>query len=116
MGDCLPDLFKVGPANQLNHWLSRFVVEARRADGGPYPSSTLYQLFAGLLRHARCKRRDCLNFLKSNSRFKELRGACDSVPRQLRESGVGADVKHAAVISSSEEQQLCWKKPMSERR
>ncbi len=73
-GDCPPNLLEVGSANQLNHWLSRYVVDARQTDGRPYPSSKLYQSLAGLLRHVRSKRRDCLNFLEKNdSRFKELR-------------------------------------------
>ena len=31
-------------AELLNKWLSRFVLEARRGDGTPYPSSSIYQL------------------------------------------------------------------------
>ncbi|XP_061186910.1 uncharacterized protein LOC133195041 [Saccostrea echinata] len=36
--------------NDVNVWLSRFVLEARRKDGAPYPPNTLYQLCAGLMR------------------------------------------------------------------
>jgi len=92
------------PAGQLNYWLSRFVVEARRADGERYPSATLYQLLSGLLRYARSKLKGCPNFLdKKDQRFAELRGTCESVSRDLRQAGVGAKVNHAPVIDQEED-------------
>ena len=81
-------LEKAGPVN-LNHWLSYFVVEARREDSKPYPATTLYQLLAGLLRYARSKNKECPNFLDKDTRFAELTGTCESVVRQLCEQGVG---------------------------
>jgi len=56
---CPTDLLENPSAGQLNYWLSRFVVEARRADGERYPSATLYQLLSGLLRYARSKSKGC---------------------------------------------------------
>ena len=47
------------------------------------------------------------NFLdEKDVRFVGLRGTRDTVSRQLREQGVGAKVKHAAVISYEEESAL----------
>ena len=43
---------------------------------------------------------------KSDSRFFELSGVCESVSRQLRKDGVGASVKHAAIITPEEEDLL----------
>ena len=104
---CPLDLLESPSAGQLNCWLSRFATEARRADGDRYPSSTLYQLLAGLLRYARSHSKDCPNFLdRQDPRFAELRGTCESVSRELRQSGVGAQVKHAPTISSEEEDKL----------
>ena len=40
---------------------------------------------------------------KSDCRFSELSGVCESVSRQLRKDGVGASVKHAAIITPEEE-------------
>ena len=37
------------------------------------------------------------------SRFRDIRGTCDTV---YRKQGVGTEVKHAAVISSDEEDRL----------
>ena len=45
MGEKCPlDLFEKPDEEKLNRWLSRFVVEARRQDGEPYPARSLYLL------------------------------------------------------------------------
>ncbi|XP_061188736.1 zinc finger MYM-type protein 3-like [Saccostrea echinata] len=51
-GDQIPDILSFS-AEELNFWLSRFVVETRRKDGKAYPPKTLYMLCTGLLRHLR---------------------------------------------------------------
>ena len=38
---------------ELNKWLSCFVLEARRKDGNVYPPNSLHQLCCGVLRHIR---------------------------------------------------------------
>ena len=104
-GDICPlDLLEKPEAEKLNFWLSRFDVEARHKDGEPYPARTLYLLLAGLLRYGCSKSKFCPNFMdKSDCRFSELSGVCESVSRQLRKDGVGASVKHAAIITPEEE-------------
>ena len=104
---CPANLLEQCTAEKVNFWLCHFVVEARRSDGKPYPSATLYQLLAGLLRYARSNSVDFPNFLdKTDLRFRELRAACDNVARQLRKDGVGAEVKHTEVITTEEEAKL----------
>ena len=39
----------------LNFWLSRFIVEAQREDGKPYPVSTIQNIMAGLYRYSKTK-------------------------------------------------------------
>ena len=91
-------------AEKLNFWLSCFIVKVRRKDGEPYPARTLYLLLAGLLRYGGSKSKLCPNFMdESDCRFSELSGVCESVSRQLRKDGVGASVKHAAIITPEEE-------------
>ena len=104
-GDICPlDLLEKPEVEKLNFWLSRFVVEARRKDGEGYPACTLYLLLAGLLRYGRSKSKLCPNFMdKSDCCFSKLSGVCESVSRQLRKDGVGASVKHAAIITPEEE-------------
>ena len=43
---------------------------------------------------------------RQNAAFAELRGTCDRLSRELQQAGIGAAVKHAAVISATEEEQL----------
>ncbi len=91
----------------LNYWLSRFVTEARREDGQPYPPSTISGLLAGLYRNCKQYDRNCLNFMnRKDSQFREITGALQVRYRELRESGVGAVVKHAAVVTPDEENAL----------
>ena len=50
---------------------------------------------------------ECPNFLdNTNYKFKELHAALDNLGRQLHSEGVGAEVKHASVISTEEEEAL----------
>ncbi len=50
------------------------------------------------------------NFLdQKEPAFKKLRGTMDSRFRKLRQKGVGADVKHAGVFTSQEEN-LSWER------
>lgn len=64
-------------------------------------------LLAGLYRECRKYDRNCPNFMnRKDPMFKELSGALQVRYRELREAGVGAVVKHAAVVSSEEEDAL----------
>ena len=87
-------------------WLYRFVVEARRADGNEYPSATLYEVLAGLLRHACVHSPTFPNFLEKQISLRHLHSACDNVARRLRRGGVGAEVRHAEVFSKEDEDKL----------
>ena len=104
---CPSNLLECPELSELNYWLSRFAVEARQENRNAYPARTLSNLLAGLNRH--CQECDtvCPNFMnRKDPRFKELNGAIQVRSRELRESGVGAVVKHAAVITEQEEHML----------
>ena len=76
-------------------------------DGKKYPITTVYQLLSGILWYMRTVDPECPNFLdRHNHRFKELHAAIDNQGRQLRPEGVGAEVKHASVVSCEEENAL----------
>jgi len=80
---CPLDLLENPDAEKLNYWLSHFIVEARRKDGELYPARTLYLLLAGLPCYGCSKSKLCPNFMdKSDHRFDELSGTCDSVAQQ----------------------------------
>ena len=105
---CPVDLFdKIYPPDVICNILQKFVTEARRDDGSPYPPKTLYQLLCGLLRHSRGVQEDPPNFLdRKDVRFKKLHGTCDCVFRGLDENGVGTAKKSAEIISEENENQL----------
>ena len=64
--------------------LSLFLAEARKVNGEHYPPKTLFQLMAGLLRHARSIDPNYPNFLdQSDTRFKGLQGTMDNCFRKL---------------------------------
>ena len=105
-----PDNLLVEPnVQQLNYWLSRFVVEGRREDGKPYPASSISNILAGVYRHSKAIVPDFPNFMnRRDPSFCELTGAIQVRYRKLREEGVGAVVKHATVVTEEEEDTL-WK-------
>ena len=109
------DLLTCNDAGALNHWLSLFVIETKRNDGKEFPSKSIDLLLSGLKRYmvAQLKEKDpsvCpTNFLgDTDHRFAGLRGTRDRIARERRQLGIGAEVKHAEVISVDEEDKL-WR-------
>ena len=83
----------------MNCWLSHFIVEFRHKDGKQYPTQTLY-LLVGLLNYGHCKSKLCPDLIDKNDHcFEELSDTCDSVAQQFLKDGVGASVKHAAIVT-----------------
>ena len=60
------DLLTDPNIDQLNKYLSQFVVEARKSNGENYPPATLHQILCGIMRHMREITPDCPNFLNKS--------------------------------------------------
>jgi hypothetical protein len=75
----VPLSFEITSVREVDYWLTRFVLEARRADGKPYPANTLYKIATGLLRHFRddIKRFDLNILAKDDANFSTFRNALD---------------------------------------
>ena len=102
------NLLQSGLPEELNTWLSYYVVETRNSKGDPYPPKTIYQLLTGLLRYMRDNNAHTPNFLdKKDTRFKRLHTVLDNHFKQLRKDGVGCEPKHSEVITK-EEENLMW--------
>ena len=101
--DCPPHLLLM-TNDEMNRWLSLFILEARREDGSVYSPETLYQLSCGLLRVIR-ELRPHINILK-DAEFAPFQKALDSEMKRLRSLGVGVKKKQAEPISLNEEQTL----------
>ncbi len=68
--ECPVDLLVKQTPEDLDNWLSRFVVEVRRNDGCPYPARTIHQILSGILRHMRSINPMCPNILdRKDGRF-----------------------------------------------
>ena len=95
---------------ELSYWLPRYACETRTQDGKKYPAATVYSLLGGLLRRMRSVSLDCPNFLDTkDARFRDMHAIIDTYFRELRMTGVGADVKHASLVTKEEENAL-WEK------
>lgn len=71
-----PNLLTVPDIDQLNKFLSHFVVEARKANGEKYPPATLHQILCNIMREITP---DCPKFLnKMDKRFHKLHGTLDA--------------------------------------
>ena len=105
--NCPDNLLETGNNEELNYWLPKFINEVRRTDGNPYPPRSIHQLLAGLQRYM-LEQNYCLpKFLDiQNQQFRPIHGACDSVYHSLHCSGVGASIRHTAIISEDEEKKL----------
>jgi len=69
------DILSCGDAIALNTWLSLYVIETRKQDGGRYPASTLNLLLCGLKRHMKKVNHGTPNFLdEKDDCFAGLRG------------------------------------------
>ncbi len=104
---CPEDLLEKGDIEKLNDWISRFVAEVRNKKGERYPPRSIHQILAGLQRYMVDKNPTSPKFLnKAETCFREIRGTCDSVYRDLRSKGIGAEVRHAPLITPEEEEKL----------
>ena len=66
-------------------------------------------MLSGILRYMHSVDPVCPNFLdKKDHHFKELHAAVDNLGRQLRSTGIGAEVKHASMITADEEEALSF--------
>ena len=68
---CPSNLLQCPVQVSLNYWLLRFVVEARREDGQPYPPMSVSNLLAGLYRECRKYDPNCPNFMSSSCLYGE---------------------------------------------
>ena len=76
---------------ELDHWLSRFVLETRKSDGEHYSPDTLYGICTGLLRYIRETRPE-INIFKDPV-FVGFQKTLDSEMKRLRTLGLGAKKK-----------------------
>ena len=90
---------------QLDKWLSKFIIEVRRYDDQPYPPNTLYNICCGLLHHIREAKPE-INIFKDNA-FSGFRRNLDVQMKILRSTGHSVQAKQAEPLTIDKEDQLC---------
>ena len=106
---CPLDLIETPPwdCHALCYCLARFACETRNKEGKKYPATTVFSLLSALLRRMRGVDADCPNFLDAkDARFKEMHCILDAYFRELRNDGVGAEVKKSSLVTREEEDAL----------
>ena len=76
----IPFNFQADTVEEINYWLTRFILEVMRADGKPYQANSLYSISTGLLRHFRndLNRYDIKILSKDDVQFQSFRKELDS--------------------------------------
>ena len=108
-GRLIPDFLQLCTTNpaDANHWLSCFILEARKLDGSAYPPGTLYNLSCGLLRYLRDSGCHDVNFLdEKDVRFVGFRKTLDAKMKELATEGVGVHIKQADPVTPRKEDKL----------
>ena len=95
---------------QLGFWLSRFVLEVKKKNGGEYPPNSLYQICCSIQRNFNDRSSGKFKltniFNKDDQKFFKFYEALDSKMRELTHEGLGIKVKHADFILPEEEEKL----------
>ena len=109
MGTVVPE-FREMNKEEMNFFMGRFMLEARKQDCSPYPPRSLYLISCGLLRYLR----DCgvydKNFLDlKNLEFTDFRKILDARMKELLSLGYETNRKQAQTILP-EDENIIWSK------
>ena len=74
---------------QLDYWISCFIMEAKKKDGSDYIGETLHNMVCGLQRHLRLVRPDFSVDFLSGTEFRGLCGVLDAKMKGLKQKGIG---------------------------
>ena len=104
----VPVSFDMMTVKEVDFWLTRFILEARRVDGKPYPANTLYSIATGLMRHFKddIKRFDLNILSKNDANFSSFRNALDSKMKEMTSAGIGTTKSAADPLTLADEEQL----------
>ena len=94
---------------QMNEYLSLFVLEVRKPDGQPYPGKTLLMITMGLLRYLREKDVNVNIIGKNDANFVKFRKVLKARMEELRAAGIGTHVKKTSFITA-EQEDILWNK------
>ncbi|CAC5371300.1 unnamed protein product [Mytilus coruscus] len=91
---------------ELSTSLEYFIAEAKKKDGGKYPSNSIYDLFSSIQGYIRHKKSSSINFF-TDPEFLRARQVLDAIMKERATEGLGSNTrKQADVISIDEEKAL----------
>ena len=93
---------------ELQHWLTRFVLEVRKKDGSQFPPNSLHHICCGLMRYLRLNGQPSIDFF-SDSDFADFKASLDAEMKRLQSEGTGSKTRQAEVLTE-EEEELLWQK------
>ena len=105
--DTIPPLQCIVPS-QLQHWLTRFVLEVRKKNGAEYSPDTLHHLCCGIMRFLRWNGWPSIDFFV-DAEFMDFRSILDGEMKRLQAQGVGSKKKQAEPLTEQEEE-ILWEK------
>ena len=104
--ELVPEDITTLDCEQLQYWLSRFVLEVRKKSGLEYPPNTLHHICCGLLRHLGENGRPEIDIFK-DSNFADFRATLDGEMKCLQSLGLGTKKRQAEPLTEAEEN-LLW--------
>ena len=75
-GYSIPSIHEMDPAGQ-SHWVTKFVLEVQKVDGGEYQPNTLYHIVCGIMCHVQNTLNANIDFFKDPD-FAGFRGSLDA--------------------------------------
>ena len=106
-GDTIPPLSQQNTSD-LQHWLTRFILEVRKKNGHEFPPNSLHHICCGIMRHLRLNGKPSIDSF-ADSQFSDFKTSLDSEMKRLQSKGVGS-LKRQAEVLTVEEEEMLWTK------
>ena len=90
----------------LSHWITKFVLEVRKVNGGEYQPNTLYHIVCGIMHHVRNTLNANIDFFK-DPESAGFHGSLVAEMKWLQTKGLGSVHRQAEAITADEEE-LLW--------
>lgn len=98
---------------ELDYWLSKFVLEVRKENGAEYPPKTVLSLVMGIQSYLRIDVKRNVDLLNSDI-FSKCRQVLDGEMKRLSSKGLGSQRKQAEAIKLEDEEKLWTSKQLGD--
>ena len=91
---------------ELQHWLTRFILEIHKQDCSPFPPNSLHHIAVGLMRYLRWNGKPEI-YIFHNSNFMAFWVSLDAEMKRPQGQGIGKRKKQAQILTEKDEE-LLW--------